>query len=472
MFVEPTFVEVMSQVPTSDVLAAKASSARSIATTGTEWRQAPLSPHRELVMLAASNGRNDMRWILLLLLLVSCGAPQRTSSAVAPSGAAIAIEVVQNSVLAGGFQNDLAAKLRQTLLESGAGVPMADAAKADLRLQVTVLGVNFSNATSWEWQLIDVDSGAIVASGTDTAAMGRNAGPLANEIIGAVAALDLAPYTGGNAVVAAAAPAPEAATNPASATDGSNAWAVVFGIEEYREGLPAVAGGEADARAFAEYARATLNVPESNIKVLLGERASRADMTGALTEWLPRNATKPGGRVYVFFAGHGGPDIENGSAYLLPYDANPTYIKSSGFAVQALQEQLAALEGQQVYVFLDACFSGTGERSVLPEGTRPLVPVQEVKEVGGVVTFAASKASEATGATEGGQSGLFSHHLLEGLRGAADADADASVSVAELQAYVDGRVQTDARRQNREQTPTLTGPANTGTTPIVNGLKR
>lgn len=416
-------------------------------------------------------------WMLTTMFLAACSAPQSRSAAPAPapvtgSQVAVAIEVVQKTTFAGGFQSDLVASLKESLLGQGVGLPVSDVSKADVILRVNVTRANFSNATNWDWELIDVDSGATVATKTDSAALGRNAKPLAEGVVAQLAALDLAPYAGdrGTAVAAAPAQSPAApATMPKSTTDGTNAWAVIIGIERYREKLPAATGAEADAQLFAAYARETLNVPESNIKLLVGERASRADLTGALTEWLPRNATAPGGRVYVFFSGHGAPNVEDGAAYLMPYDANPTYIKSSGFAVRALQDTLASLERQQAFVFLDACFSGVGERTVLAEGTRPLVPVKAVQPVERVVTFAAAGANETTGASADGKHGLFSAHLLAGLRGAADANADASIEAAELQAYVSERVQSDARRQNREQTPTLSAK---GPTTLVTGISR
>ncbi len=422
--------------------------------------------------MTAVSERRALPALVALMCVAACGAPQSRGTATTQSGVAIAVEVVQETTFAGGFQSDVAASLRENLLSSGVGVPVTDRSKADLVLRVNITRVNFSNATGWDWELVDPHTSAIVASKTETAALGRNAGPLASEVVAAVGALDLAPYAGkrGTAMVAAARPVEPARTMPSSTTDGSNAWAVVVGVEEYREKLPRATGAQADAAAFAEYATKTLNVPPGNIKVLVGERASRADLTGALTEWLPRNATKPGGRVYVFFSGHGAPDVNDGSAYLLPYDANPTYIKSSGFSVKSLQDQLAALNKQQAYVFIDACFSGVGDRTVLAEGTRPVVPVKEVAVVGSVVTFAAAGATQTTGASDDGQHGLFSFHLIAGLRGAADGDADGNIEVTELQSYVATKVQFDARRANREQTPTLATAG--ASAPLVVGLRR
>jgi hypothetical protein len=69
--------------------------------------------------------------------------------------------------------------------------------------------------------------------------------------------------------------------------------------------------------------------------------------------------------------------------------------------------------------------------------------------------------------------GLFPHHLLAGLSGAADRDADGELSLGELSAYVTQAVEADARLENREQTPTLSAedPAAAGGTVLVRGLR-
>jgi hypothetical protein len=92
----------------------------------------------------------------------------------------------------------------------------------------------------------------------------------------------------------------------------------------------------------------------------------------------------------------------------------------------------------------------------------------------GVVSFAAAGAREATGAARDTAHGLFTHRLLEALGGAADADADHAVTLAEVAEYVTARVSADARLDNREQTPTLTLPPGltAAQLTLVDGLRR
>lgn len=363
--------------------------------------------------------------------------------------------------------------LRGDLLKYKIAVPLAQGDEANLELR-GVFRPDQIYGVALDWQLVEPRGGAVVRAGVASTAYGT-VEPLVDQILEDLVAVDLNQYAKGNTMLAASALPAESGIDeaPEAATPGDKAWAVIIGVENYREDLVPATHAEADAQAFAAYAEKTLGVPPTHIKVLLGERAGKADIASALQEWLPRNAVAPGGRVYVFFSGHGAPDPESGDAYLVPYDADPAYLKTRGYALKDLYASLGKLQGQQSLVVLDACFSGSGERSVLAAGTRPLVPVQEPAAVGGVASLAAASAKQTTGASGSSAHGLFTHYVLLGMKGEADVNGDKNVTLAELGAFVRQKVEEEARLQNREQTPTLTLPS--GVTPeqwpVVEGLR-
>lgn len=386
------------------------------------------------------------------------------------SPATIAVDVQSEEWSFGDEDARLRSLLRAELLETGVGVPVQDGAPADLTLIIRYTDTNLTQVIAYEWQLVESATQRVVSAGSDTSLLGLRAEQIADAILQRLAETDTAAYASdpGAGPKQAKPAAPAGLEPPAAGTDGSRSWALIIGVEGYREELPAAKGAEADAEAFARYARQTLGVPEGHVKVLLGQRASRSDLAGAVEEWLPRNAVEPGGRVYVYFSGHGAPDVQTGDAYLVPWDANPAYIKTGGYSVAGLQRSLSGLKGQEVFVFLDACFSGVGGRSVLPDGARPLVPVKAVDVAPRVYTFAAAGPGETTGAREGTSHGLFTWHLLQGLGGAADADGDRRVSFQELTRHVAQVVEVEARRDNREQRPTVAAPP--GDAVLVEGL--
>lgn len=231
--------------------------------------------------------------------------------------------------------------------------------------------------------------------------------------------------------------------------------AVIVGIESYSN-IPAKAAyAERDAVAFKAYARA-LGVPERNIVLLTGSKAVRSALTRNIEGWLPR-VVKPDSRVYFYFSGHGAPDAKTGQAYLVPWDGDPDFLDATAYPLPLLYRKLGELPAKQVFVAMDSCFSGAGGRSVLASGARPLLNRIETGAVTGRVTaLTASAATEISGSLDEKGHGAFTYFLLEGLNGAAK-DAQGRVTAKSLHDYLTPRVEDEARRLNRDQTPQLLG---------------
>lgn len=247
-------------------------------------------------------------------------------------------------------------------------------------------------------------------------------------------------------------------------------FALIVGIERYRETEAVATGALADAKRFAELSRVTLGIPERQIVSALGERATKADIESAIAR-IGAQVSK-GSRIYFFFSGHGTPDAASGTPYLLPYDGDPQWIGTSGLRMSDVLASLGATGAREVLAVVDTCFSGAGGRSVLAPGTRPLVRVRQVEVASDagptVALFAASGADEISGAREGTEAGLFTSHLVEGLgTGRADVDGDGQITLRELADWVTPRVAREARRAGRSQTPTLVATPETAATFVV-----
>ncbi len=233
------------------------------------------------------------------------------------------------------------------------------------------------------------------------------------------------------------------------------AYALVVGIEQYRD-LPPPTGARADALGFAKLAAESLGVPQANIISLIDERATRSDIEKSLS-WLALNVPE-NGRVYFFYSGHGAPDPVNGTPYVLPYDGDPRALPETALPLSVVAEKLGQTKAHDALAFVDSCFSGLGGRSVLPEGTRPLVRVQQVPAPRGLSILSSADSTQIAGASTDG-SGLFTKYLLQGLgQNQADLDADGKITLSELHRFVAPRVEGDARREHRLQTPTLFVP--------------
>lgn len=244
-------------------------------------------------------------------------------------------------------------------------------------------------------------------------------------------------------------------TPPAARTPlDRNAYAVVVGVERYRD-LPSASYAARDARTVHAYLTRAMGIPAENSVLLTDERASLADLTTHLGPWL-KDRVRKGGRVFVYFSGHGAPHPASGEPFLVPYDGSPRYTETKAFALRQLYALLGSLPAREVIVALDSCFSGTGGRSVLPQGLRPLVPVRTAEPAANTVVLAASAADQVSSSHPGARHGMLTYHLLRGLRGSADADGDRKVTTGELFAFVRPAVEDAARRQHIEQSPTLT----------------
>jgi hypothetical protein len=234
------------------------------------------------------------------------------------------------------------------------------------------------------------------------------------------------------------------------------AYAIVVGIEHY-DGLPAPSGAKLDAERFAEVARTSLGVPAANVHLLVDGRATKGSIEREL-EWVKGNATG-GGRVYFYYSGHGAPDAASGSAYLVPVDGDPKFLKQTGLAVSDVMARLGESKAHDVLVILDSCFSGAGGRSVLPPGARPLVRVRDTPPAAGssLALFSASSGAQISGPSADGQSGVFSKYVVAALgMGQGDINGDGQISLQELVDWVKPRVAREAQESgNREQTPTL-----------------
>ena len=257
------------------------------------------------------------------------------------------------------------------------------------------------------------------------------------------------------AAAAAPAPAPREPYSDIDAPRGRAAerpddFALVIGIEDYQS-VPKADFGARDAKTVRRHLEA-MGFPARNIISLEGSQATSSKLRSYLEEWLPLNV-KPSSTLFVYYSGHGAPDAKTGDAYLVPWDGDPKFLKSTALPLKTFYASLLRTKARRVVVALDACFSGAGGRSVLAQGARPLVArtAEILPSEGRLTVLAAASGDEITGTLQDQGHGVFTYHLLKGL------SADPKASAQSLFGYLKPRVQDDARRDNREQTPVLSG---------------
>jgi hypothetical protein len=239
----------------------------------------------------------------------------------------------------------------------------------------------------------------------------------------------------------------------------ANAYAIVIGIEQYRQKLPKADYATHDARIVADYLTKVLRYPEENVVILLNDHASHVDFVKYFEKWLPNNVEKES-TLFVYYSGHGAPNPKTGDAYLVPYDGDPSFIAETGYSLKRMYGALGKLSAKEIVVALDSCFSGAGGRSVIARGARPLV-MDLQSNVGlskNIVVLSASSGDQISSTYEEKGHGLFTYFMLKGIKNEDVVKQDGSIAISDLFSYLKPQVERIARKQyNTEQSPQLIG---------------
>ncbi|MDO9288337.1 MAG: caspase family protein [Thermodesulfovibrionales bacterium] len=237
------------------------------------------------------------------------------------------------------------------------------------------------------------------------------------------------------------------------AKPNKNSYAIVIGIESYRQKLPKADYAVNDAKTMTEYLTKVMGYPEENVVTLLNEHATKSDFEKYIEKWLPNNIEKDSS-VFIYYSGHGAPNVKTGDAYLVPYDGDPSFIEQTGYSLKKLYESLNKLQAKEIIVALDSCFSGAGGKSVIAKGARPLVMnlEQDIKLSKNMIVMSASSGDQTSSTYEEKGHGLFTYFMLKGIK-------DGIIEIGELFDYLKPHVGRTARKvYNNEQTPQLIAP--------------
>lgn len=176
------------------------------------------------------------------------------------------------------------------------------------------------------------------------------------------------------------------------------------------------------------------------------------------------------GYVYLYYTGHGAPKtkgdkLEDG--LLVPSDVDNSDAESleeSSIRMSYIQDILDTSSAKGVLVALDACFSGGGEKSIVAKGGKPLtlMPVSseliKPKGTGKVIITSSATNQQSWEDDKELQGGIFSHYLLEGMKG--KAGKDVWVNANELADYIKINVPKAALNlKGADQTPQVIGHA-------------
>lgn len=219
---------------------------------------------------------------------------------------------------------------------------------------------------------------------------------------------------------------------PAVEMPQSKVWALVVGVASY-DHMPVLRYTDDDAYRFYAFLKSLEGgaLPDEQVRVLIDEEASRENILTNMDELF--GMAGPNDLIIFYFSGHG----LNGS--FLPIDFD-------GFNNKIAHEEVAAAfnkcKARFKLCLADACHSGSliAMRSAEPEPELVKFYASLAKSVSGTALLMSSKAEETSLESAGLRQGVFSHFLIRGLKGEADADKNKLVTVQELFDFINDKV--------------------------------
>ena len=223
-------------------------------------------------------------------------------------------------------------------------------------------------------------------------------------------------------------------------------WAVVIGVASYNH-MPALRYTDDDAYRMYAFLKSPEGgaLSDERIKILIDEDATREKIIATLKNVF--NKAGSNDLVMMYFSGHG----LRGSFLPIDYD---------GFNNKILHDEINDIfrqsKARYKLCIADACHSGSllaarsaSAKSVLTNYYKTLAQAQP-----GTALIMSSKSEETSLESSGLRQGVFSHFLIRGLKGEADANGNNIVTVEELFNYLNTTVTTYTGYQ---QTPVIKG---------------
>ncbi len=238
-------------------------------------------------------------------------------------------------------------------------------------------------------------------------------------------------------------------------------WAVIVGVSEYKNTGLNLNFADKDAMLYAEFLKSPLggNLDENHLSVLLNKQATKNNIIKALREKFSQAIDED---IIIFYmASHGQPDPLGEEVFFLTTDADTKNITQTALAQSDIESYFQQSRAGKKIWLTDACHSGSvglakGLRGgpvnsltnkLLGESTRSLASLI-------ILTASSARESSLEDTKWGGGHGVFTYHLVEGLKGKANKNDNKYVSIRELYEYVYNNVSLDT---NGQQHPELKG---------------
>lgn len=224
-----------------------------------------------------------------------------------------------------------------------------------------------------------------------------------------------------------------------------NTFAVIIANNDYKK-VADVDNAENDGRIFAEYCNKLLGIPTSHIRTHFN--VTYGELLDAIEDIKSIAMAKRGNLDVIFYyAGHGIPNEQTKTAYILPVDADGKQTRLC-YPLSELYAELNGLNANKTLVFLDACFSGASRSAdeMLLSARSVAIDVDPTEVEGNLVIFSAATGDQSAMSYDEQHHGMFTYFLLKRLK-----ETKGNVDLGTLADYLVENVALESQLRNKKQ---------------------
>lgn len=230
---------------------------------------------------------------------------------------------------------------------------------------------------------------------------------------------------------------------PAKAV-GENTWVVAIGNNEGDPDETTLLYAERDATQLSDVLRRHGGVTGDRITLLLGQDAATVQAVLSRMNERMQSRTPAGNKavLVVFYSGHA--------------DARALHLGGTQLTIDALKQTVESSDAGLRLLIVDACRSGTATRVKGAQSAAAFpVRIEGSGQPEGLAIITSATSGEQSQESDRLQASFFSHHLVNGLRGAADRNGDGKVTLSEAYGYAYARTVVSSGRTLKVQHPTF-----------------
>ncbi|MEA3500303.1 MAG: caspase family protein [Candidatus Marinimicrobia bacterium] len=241
---------------------------------------------------------------------------------------------------------------------------------------------------------------------------------------------------------------------PRNFQKNKDAVAVIIGSKDY-SCLDDVDYAINDARLVKKYLIESFGYKEENIIYI--ENATKINFEtifgikgyhkGRLDDYVKKNISD----VFIYYSGHGVPNVDTKKGYFVPVDCDPATVSLNGYPLDLFYKNISKIKYRKLTVVIDASFSG---ENILKDISPIYIIVDNpvlLKDNSFIYTSA--KENQFSNWYPNKQHSLFTYCFLKGIK-----ELGVDVTHQELFDYLSSKVSYIARNlYSREQNPTFDG---------------